>query len=68
LRLTILHTNDLHGHEDQLARIGTLVSRVKAEADHQVLYLDAGYVEETMNCLSPRGRSESSYERRLEAC
>ncbi|MFZ1878970.1 MAG: metallophosphoesterase [Gaiellaceae bacterium] len=52
MRLTILHTNDLHGHDERIAQIATLVRRVKAESPHPVLYLDAGDVEETTNRLS----------------
>jgi len=52
LRLTILHTNDIHGHQDRLAQIATLVAREKARSDHTVLYLDAGDVEDTTNRLS----------------
>jgi 2',3'-cyclic-nucleotide 2'-phosphodiesterase (5'-nucleotidase family) len=52
LRLTILHTNDIHGHEERLAQIATIVEREKAGSDHAVLYLDAGDVEETTNRLS----------------
>jgi 2',3'-cyclic-nucleotide 2'-phosphodiesterase (5'-nucleotidase family) len=52
VRLTILHTNDLHGREDRIAQIATLVKRERAMSDHRVLYLDAGDVEETTNRLS----------------
>jgi 2',3'-cyclic-nucleotide 2'-phosphodiesterase (5'-nucleotidase family) len=52
VRLTILHTNDLHGREERVAQIATLVKRERATADHPVLYLDAGDVEETTNRLS----------------
>jgi 5'-nucleotidase len=52
LRLTILHTNDIHGHQDRLAQIATIVEREKASSDHAVLYLDAGDVEDTTNRLS----------------
>jgi 2',3'-cyclic-nucleotide 2'-phosphodiesterase (5'-nucleotidase family) len=52
VRLTILHTNDLHGRDERIAQIATLVRRVKAESSHQVIYLDAGDVEETTNRLS----------------
>ena len=52
MRLTILHTNDIHGHQDRLAQIATLVAREKARSDHTVLYLDAGDVEDTTNRLS----------------
>lgn len=52
MRLTILHTNDIHGREERIAQIATIVEREKARADHTVLYLDAGDVEETTNRLS----------------
>jgi 2',3'-cyclic-nucleotide 2'-phosphodiesterase (5'-nucleotidase family) len=52
LRLTILHTNDIHGRQERIAQIATLVERERARADHPVLYLDAGDVEETTNRLS----------------
>jgi 2',3'-cyclic-nucleotide 2'-phosphodiesterase (5'-nucleotidase family) len=52
VRLTILHTNDIHGHEERLAQIATLVEHEKANSDHTVLYLDAGDVEDTSNRLS----------------
>src|SRR5436190_15473699 len=51
-RLTILHTNDLHGRVRQLARAATLVRRIRAEAAHPVVYVDAGDIEETTNRLS----------------
>ena len=52
MRLTLLHTNDLHGHDERIAQIATLVRREKAASAHRVLYLDAGDVEETTNRLS----------------
>jgi 2',3'-cyclic-nucleotide 2'-phosphodiesterase (5'-nucleotidase family) len=52
VRLTILHTNDIHGRQERIAQIATLVREAKAAADHPVLYLDAGDVEETTNRLS----------------
>ncbi|HST18463.1 MAG TPA: 5'-nucleotidase C-terminal domain-containing protein [Gaiellaceae bacterium] len=52
MRLTILHTNDIHGHQERLAQIATLVQREKASSLHTVLYLDGGDVEETTNPLS----------------
>jgi len=52
MRLTILHTNDIHGHQERLAQIATLVEREKTSSPHEVLYLDAGDVEETTNPLS----------------
>jgi 2',3'-cyclic-nucleotide 2'-phosphodiesterase (5'-nucleotidase family) len=52
-RLIVLHTNDIHGRADALARIATLVERVRRDrADAAVLYVDAGDVEDTTNRLS----------------
>jgi len=50
--LTILHTNDIHGREEGIARIATLVERIRAESPHPVVYLDAGDVEEPSRRLS----------------
>lgn len=52
MRLTILHTNDIHGRQERIGQIATLVRDIKATTDHPVLYLDAGDVEETTNRLS----------------
>lgn len=52
MRLTILHTNDIHGRIEGLARIATLVERIKEETPHRVIYVDAGDVEETTTRLS----------------
>jgi 2',3'-cyclic-nucleotide 2'-phosphodiesterase (5'-nucleotidase family) len=52
VRLTILHTNDIHGRQERIAQIATLVRRERERAGHPVLYLDAGDVEETSNRLS----------------
>ena len=52
LKLTILHTNDIHGRVDGLARVATVVERVRAETAHRVLYVDAGDVEETTTWIS----------------
>jgi 2',3'-cyclic-nucleotide 2'-phosphodiesterase (5'-nucleotidase family) len=52
MQLTILHTNDLHGRVDALARIATLVAEIRAETPHRVIYVDAGDVEETTTRLS----------------
>ena len=51
-RLTILHTNDVHGRLEGLARVATLVSEARATAAHPVLYVDAGDIEDTSNRLS----------------
>lgn len=51
-RLVILHTNDLHGRIDALARIATVVARIREEERAPVLYVDAGDVEEATVRLS----------------
>src|SRR5919197_1956295 len=51
-RLVLLHTNDLHGEIEALARIATLVERIRAESDCPVVYVDAGDVEETTTWIS----------------
>jgi hypothetical protein len=52
-RLVVLHSNDIHGRVDALARIATLVERARAEADDAaVLYVEAGDVEDTTERLS----------------
>ncbi len=52
MRVTILHTNDIHGRVEALARVATLVERIKTETPHRVIYVDAGDVEETTTRLS----------------
>ncbi len=50
LRLTILHTNDIHARLHQFTRIVTLVRRIRqevADLGGHCLYLDAGDVEDT---------------------
>ena len=51
-RLTILHTNDIHGRVEALARIATLVERERAASAHPVLYLDGGDSEDHVSRLS----------------
>jgi 2',3'-cyclic-nucleotide 2'-phosphodiesterase (5'-nucleotidase family) len=51
--LIILHTNDIHGRIEGLARIATLIERIRSEnPEVPVLFFDAGDVEETSNRLS----------------
>jgi 2',3'-cyclic-nucleotide 2'-phosphodiesterase (5'-nucleotidase family) len=51
--LIILHTNDIHGRIEGLARVATLVERLRAEAPGTpVLYFDGGDVEESSVRLS----------------
>jgi 5'-nucleotidase len=52
VRVTILHTNDIHGRIAGLARVATLVERIREETPHRVIYVDAGDVEETTTRLS----------------
>lgn len=52
MRVTLLHTNDIHGRVEGLARVATLVERIRAETPHRVIYVDAGDVEETTTRLS----------------
>ena len=52
MRLTLLHTNDIHGRVEGLARIATLVEQIREETPHRVIYVDAGDVEETTTRLS----------------
>jgi 2',3'-cyclic-nucleotide 2'-phosphodiesterase (5'-nucleotidase family) len=52
VRVTILHTNDIHGRVEGLARVATLVERIREETPHRVVYVDAGDVEETTTRLS----------------
>src|SRR5207302_1260734 len=51
-RLVLLHTNDLHGNVEALARVATLVERIRAESDCPVVYVDAGDAEETTTWIS----------------
>ncbi|HZU68990.1 MAG TPA: bifunctional UDP-sugar hydrolase/5'-nucleotidase [Ktedonobacteraceae bacterium] len=49
----ILHSNDIHGRVEGLARITTLVEKIRTEnPDKPVLFIDAGDVEETASRLS----------------
>src|SRR3954470_14379724 len=49
---TILHSNDIHGRIEGLARIPTLVNQVRDAGPGPVLYFDLGDSEETTNRLS----------------
>jgi 2',3'-cyclic-nucleotide 2'-phosphodiesterase (5'-nucleotidase family) len=51
-RLVLLHTNDVHGEIEALARVATLVERIRAESHCPVVYVDAGDVEETTTWIS----------------
>lgn len=59
-RITILHTNDIHGRAEGLARIITFLNQFRADnPDRTVIYMDAGDIEDTSNRLSnlTKGRS-----------
>lgn len=62
IRLTLLHTNDLHGRIQQLARIVTLMKQIRSEVTHAegiCFYVDCGDSEDTAqleSCLT-RGAS-----------
>jgi 2',3'-cyclic-nucleotide 2'-phosphodiesterase (5'-nucleotidase family) len=61
-KFIILHSNDIHGRIEGLARIATLVERVRAEnPDLPVLYLDAGDSEETSTRLSNLTKGVAMY-------
>jgi 5'-nucleotidase len=42
--LTILHTNDIHGHVDNLPRFSTVIKNVKKDVGKNLLILDVGDV------------------------
>lgn len=51
-RLEILHWNDVHGRFGALARLSARARAIRDEADHPVLLLDGGDVEDTSVPLS----------------
>jgi len=50
--LELLHWNDLHGRYDALARLSARARQIREAADHPVLLLDGGDIEETSVRLS----------------
>lgn len=53
IRVIILHTNDIHGRIEGLARIGTLVTQIRTENDATpVLFFDLGDSEDNSSRLS----------------
>jgi len=50
--LEILHWNDVHGRYEGLGRLAARARTIRAEADHPVLLLDGGDVEESSVRLS----------------
>jgi 5'-nucleotidase len=51
-RLVLLHTADIHGRVEALARIATVVERIRADSSDGVIWIDAGDVEDQTNRLS----------------
>jgi 2',3'-cyclic-nucleotide 2'-phosphodiesterase (5'-nucleotidase family) len=52
-RIIILHTNDIHGRTDGIARVATMVDRMRSEhRDIPIFYFDLGDVEERTIALS----------------
>ena len=51
-RLELLHWNDLHGRYDALARLSARARAIREAAEHPVLLLDDGDIEETSVRLS----------------
>lgn len=59
----ILHTNDIHGRSEGLARAITLIDQIRAEnSARHVLYVDTGDVEDTSNRLSNLTHGNAMYE------
>lgn len=51
--MVLLHTNDIHGRIEALARVATLVERIRSEeSEAAVIYADVGDIEETTTRLS----------------
>lgn len=50
--LELLHWNDVHGRFEGLARLSARARQIRAEADHPMLVLDGGDVEESSVRLS----------------
>jgi 2',3'-cyclic-nucleotide 2'-phosphodiesterase (5'-nucleotidase family) len=60
--LTLLHTNDIHGRVEDLARITTLVEQTRGEEESApVLYFDAGDAEEPTSRLSNLTRGSAMH-------
>lgn len=62
IRLTLLHTNDLHGRVPQLTRIATLVREIRREVESTggfCLYVDAGDSEDTIQLESSLTKGSS---------
>ena len=69
LRLTILHTNDIHGHQERLAQIATIVEREKARfRPHRSLPRRGrrrGHDESALEPDEGHGDASSALDRRL---
>jgi 2',3'-cyclic-nucleotide 2'-phosphodiesterase (5'-nucleotidase family) len=52
-KITLIHTNDVHGRTAGLARVATILNTIRAESSPgSVVYLEAGDLEDTTNRLS----------------
>lgn len=61
-KLIILHTNDIHGRLDGMARLTTKIQQIRDEnLDSTVLYIDAGDVEDTSVRLSNLTKGVAMY-------
>jgi 2',3'-cyclic-nucleotide 2'-phosphodiesterase (5'-nucleotidase family) len=61
-KLIILHSNDIHGRIEGLARIATVVQQIRDEnLDASVLYFDAGDCEDTSVRLSSLTKGSAMY-------
>ncbi len=61
-KLIILHTNDIHGRLENMARVATKIEDIRNEnPDATVIYLDAGDVEDTSVRLSNLTKGVAMY-------
>ncbi|AKU18341.1 bifunctional metallophosphatase/5'-nucleotidase [Luteipulveratus mongoliensis] len=65
--LELLHWNDIHGRYDALARLSTQANGIRKQADHPVLLLDGGDVEEASVRVSALSYGAAGW-RVLQAC
>ncbi|HET9501531.1 MAG TPA: 5'-nucleotidase C-terminal domain-containing protein [Marmoricola sp.] len=52
MKLELLHWNDVHGRYDALARLAARARQIRSEAEHPVLLLDGGDIEDASVELS----------------
>ncbi|MEA3336851.1 MAG: bifunctional UDP-sugar hydrolase/5'-nucleotidase [Chloroflexota bacterium] len=66
MKLTLLHTNDIHGHFDELARLVTMARRIRAEVESEgghCLLIDCGDAEDrtVLEVAVTRGNAAMAY-------